>query len=221
MRVLVRANGESQRSDGIQFLSATFEDAPLEARYIKNTASNFREIRFSAVTAATVAAVVTNIFMTEVPSAASGGVWGGGALWANAPLNLSLSLFVLGLYALEPRKSTIRMQTLQRIAAGLLIVVTACLVYTACTTLRGGVGAGAARLQRALELNVGGVLFAVVSLALCETLAVSHAAMVRLFPSVCALHFCMCVALPTDIQCAVVWCSFSRCGGCRLQRSGV
>jgi len=169
---------EAGRSDEITGFSCTFVDPPLEARYIKGTAANFRELRVSAVTIATFAALVTNLFLTQLPgSDASGGVlaWG---VWANAPLNLSLSLFVLGLYSLEPRKSTIRMHTLQQIATGLLIVVTACIVYTACSTLRSEVGAGPARLQRALELNMGGLLFIFASITLCDTITVLQSAVV-------------------------------------------
>lgn len=134
----------------------------------------------AAVCFATIATVFTNVFLTHVPSPAGSSdsilAW---SMWANAPLNLSLSLSVLGLYALEPRKSTIRMLTLQQIATGLLIVVTVCVVYTACNTLRGGaIGVGAARLQRACELNIGGLMFMYSSVLLCDTITVSQSAVV-------------------------------------------
>jgi len=136
-------------------------------------------MRFQAVVVATVSAVVANLLMTHAPSSAtsSQGIlsW---SIWANAPLNLSLSLFVVGLYSLEPRKSTQRMLHLQRITTGLLLVVTICVVYTAAATLRGTAGAGSTRVQRAVELNIGGLLFMLVMLVSCETVAVVHTAMV-------------------------------------------
>jgi len=160
------------RSEGISATTSTFVHAALEARYIKSTASSFRAVRFIAVFAALVAALAVNFCIVRISSSDFQV-----SLWANSPLNFSLSLFVLGLYTLEPRKSTIRMHQEQQIATGLLAMVTGCLVYTAFCTLQSG-AYGFARLQRALELHIGGLLFIFVISMLCETLAVVHTLLV-------------------------------------------
>jgi len=165
-----RSPSSSTESTHIQKSICTFADLALESRYIKSTAKTFRDLRVVATALVTAGLVGANVFCIGIEGNLAND------LWANTPLNLSLCLLVIGLHALEPRKSTSRMFQLQLLATGVILLVTAAVAFTAYTTLRGGTTL--LHLQRAGELHTAGLLFVAPILLLAETIPLTHTALV-------------------------------------------
>jgi len=99
------------------------------------------------------------------------------SMWANAPTNLSISLFVLGLYALEPRKSTERMLQQQKITAVVLIFLVISVQVTCYSVLRDS-DAEVLGIVKVLELHMLTLLFVFISAVLSETLSTLHTAVI-------------------------------------------